>query len=492
MYANHPKMAKKWSAHTKDKNLPDRVEELAFAATQGPVELALAEVVQNKSIALVIVNSSIPGKNICNFIRSLTPDRTRVIVCSTNSSVPGSFEKLLRASMPDCEKKIRVMDYSGSSLSDILNSAQRNKHYSTTQALEIFCDQSIASSFNHDVNSGSLKFDPTVIRIIPTKIPVDSSDDIKKAILSNDRSAQHRVLDPHVFSSPESLADFKSNISESFLIEAKFTAQSVIPMLVALKMIYPNTEALGEGHNGIAFQSVDPNKIVKVTAQQAEVKTAQKVIGRNIPGIVKVFNIKKLETVHSRANAATEVWAIEIEKLHHLPEDVQEKLDDTMSDLLEQYFTNSHSGPTDFAKFITRQDVMQTLNSVVPGIDVIFRSAKAIGFVPDVKGGNVMLNSSNKPTLSDIGPLTDLQEYKNNFLKKVTSAGNKKLNEFGTGSPGSGANGPANMKGSNSSSWSTGVLALKDPKNHVPEDENADENDRALDWGPGRVAGSSF
>jgi len=71
-------------------------------------------------------------------------------------------------------------------------------------------------------------------------------------------------------------------------------------------------------------------------------------------------------------------------------------------------------------------------------------------------------------------------------------SGQGMLREFGTGAPGSGAAGPATMRGSNSSSWSNGRGALKAPQNHVPEDENERDADRALDWGPGRITGASI
>lgn len=703
------------------------LESLALAASQGPVQLALAEAdARQNSTAMVVVPGSAPGKNVCSFVRSLVQERSKLIVVAQNDGLPaGNFERMMRASMPDVEKKLRIMDASGPSLADAINSAERNRHYRPSQALEIYCDPEVARGFQQEITDGSLKFDPTVIHIVPTKVPLDASDDIEKAMEGGDESAMHRVLDPHVFSSQDAISDYRQALlhTEGLVKEmAAFTAQSVLPDLIDAGLVPPSTqEELGEGHFGMVFPSTDPAKVIKVTAQKDEADNARRLMGRTYPGIARVFDAQQLRTVTTRGGKGVAVWVITLERLKPLDPRQQDALSDAMQDIWDEYVSGGLMSGYDYRAFM--QQNIPRLEKAVPGISAIVKSAQAAGFTADINAGNIMLNAANKPVLADVGPMGGLDEaidriveaivrefltdiaddkqtaiaivkdvvrknrallkargvdvagaqmlgagangvawklrsnrvlkvttddaeahvaahikgkrfkhvftiydvwafpgtfnghhvyglvteeglekpdnqeqkefdwmvetlerfakiadvnleddlklvlqtmmssdrlaaenkrvlleyvkkfdlvgmmadmkrlgvladlHSGNFMRRpdgtfviidigtggsqesakppfiegqnifdieVPSLDNGQLNEFGTGSPGSGAAGPPRMKGSNSSSWSTGVLALKDPKNHVPEDENEDEADRAMDWGPGRVSGTSF
>jgi hypothetical protein len=167
------------------------------------------------STAMVVVPGEPPGKNVCGFVRNLVGSRTKVIVAAQQGSLaPGQFERLLRASMPDCEKKLRVMDC-GPSIADAVSSAERNRHYAPSQALEVFAPKAQTDAFTQEVQGGSLQFDPTVIMVTPSEIPTDDVEGIRKAVQGEDLAAMHRVLDPHVFSDQNALQKYKDAIGGS-------------------------------------------------------------------------------------------------------------------------------------------------------------------------------------------------------------------------------------------------------------------------------------
>lgn len=188
---------------------------------------------RQNSTAMVVVTADPPGKNVCSMIRNLVVNRTKLIVVAQPGSLaPGGFESLLRASMPDVEKKLRIMD-AGGSLADAVSSAERNRHYRPSQALEVFCDEQDGRNFAQEIRDGSLKFDPTVIQIRPMEIVSDDSEAIMSAISGEDLSAMHRVLDPHVFSNQDALKNYKAAAggaaNESLIegIKQKFPGQQM-------------------------------------------------------------------------------------------------------------------------------------------------------------------------------------------------------------------------------------------------------------------------
>lgn len=449
---------------------------------RGPFGL-LAEAGRENSTAMVVLPGEPPGKNVCAFVRSLVVDRSKLIVVAQHGSLrPGDFERLLRASMPDCEKKLRIMD-SGGSLADAVSSAERNRHYRPSQALEVFCDPQSARNFSQEIRDGSLKFDPTVIRIQPQEIPRDDGASIAKAVRSDDSDAMHRVLDPHVFSNQDSIADYAAALQQERVIR-EFLSDISPSRDIAIQVLHDivsdamgddsdGLQYLGTGRNGSAYRHPD-GFIVKVTTDEIEARSATRLEGLEPDHLGHIFAVTPV---------SEGIWVIIQEDLERLPKDLAEQFDVAM-EILEGLGVIDCLNEGRIDRVVQRLATFEDRKTAGGAIDIMRRFGVAgmcyelteLGLTGDFHSGNVMLRSGS-PVLVDLGTPGD-------------DPGS--INEFGTGAPGSGANGPAQMRGSNSSSWASGQLALKRPENHVPEDENATERDSALDWGPGRVSGASF
>lgn len=450
--------------------------------------VALREAGRQNSVALVVVGNGPPGRKTCALVRSLSKDRSRLIVVSQSTGMqPGSFERMLRASLPDCEKRLRVMEAQGR-LVDMIASAERNKHFSPKQALEVFCDSRLAQPYGHDSTELGLTFDPGLVSVRPINVPVDDSDAILSAIRGQDQSAQHRVLDPHIFSNPAGLAQFKSaalgqaseSLMREFLADISSDREDAISTLrdmLAAHFDVDSLSYLGSGRNGSAYRHPD-GFVLKVTTDPIEVASARRLVGSSPRHLGRVFGIKQL---------SARVWLLVQEDLDRLSDDDREEFDLSMEviegqgamdalncgDLARVVEVLAHAPPPARGSIEMAISVMRRFG--VPGMCSDMRS---LGLTGDFHSGNVMLRG-DRPVLIDLGTPGD-------------APGTGPIREFGSGAPGSGAAGPATMRGSNSSSWSNGRGALKSPANHVPEDENADEQDHALDWGPGRVSGASF
>ena len=192
---------------------------ISIASSRGRIALAeaiaaLSEAGRLNNAALVIVPAEPPGKQLCSFIRKMIPLYSKVIVAalqSTGRLAPGNFDRLLRTSMPDAESKIKVIDSSGS-VGEIIQQAEANGLYAKGHSLQVFCDNQLARNFEQEISDGSFKLDPTTISVNPVDIPKDDADAILKAVNDKDLSAMHRVLDPHVFSSPEGVPEFRTGM----------------------------------------------------------------------------------------------------------------------------------------------------------------------------------------------------------------------------------------------------------------------------------------
>ncbi len=461
--------------------------------------MALHEIGRQNSTALAVVPGDPPGKNICALIRSLSQDRSRLVVVAQDGSLPpGSFERMLRASLPDCEKRIRVID-EGGTLTDMIASAVRNKHYSPKQALEVFCDAQLAQGFGHGAAALSLGFDPGLVSVRPIRIPVDDSNAIMHAIQVQDASAQHRVLDPHLFSNPEGMATYRNAVlgtSESrrptpiieFLTDIASSRELAIAHLRDLLSAevddIEGLQYLGSGRNGSAYRSPD-GFILKVTTDPQEARSAGILAGLHVDHLGRIYSVKGI---------AEGVWLIEQEDLDRLPPGLREEFDLAMEAMeLSGGMDSLNEGRALEALMASNASISRPLSRFVAEVfrrfDVIgmCREMRALGLTGDFHSGNIMLRGSS-PVLTDLGTPGDAPVSENGVL----GGDRQRIDEFGTGAPGSGASSPATMRASNSSSWSNGRGALKAPQNFVPEDEEADEGDYALDWGPGRVTGASF
>ncbi|HEU5118647.1 MAG TPA: hypothetical protein VFT74_18765 [Isosphaeraceae bacterium] len=638
---------------------PELMQLLApFVKKKAPVREAALK--RNNSVAMVIVPGEPPGRNVCAFVRSLVQDRSRVIVVAQSGRLaPGNFERMMRASMPDCEKKLRIMDASGPSLADALNSAQRNHHYSPSQALQVYCDQQTARGFQQEVSDGSLKFDPTVINIVPSRIPSDAGEDIVRAVKGGDESAMHRVLDPHIFSSQEGLGDYKQALlhTEGVIREAtrwqNFMANTKLqtipweldnyvegieqwekelpddmglrgPIYCSIVLLSaaefskrtkrgnPQTAGWMVDCEIFMVEPDDPGyplwffhsekrfaDIEQARAQVEKLKTfvdsktllelerypksgkiamskfesllregiKRKFPGEKLyvhfssrpkpprvpnrsmnfmssggpPGIyaypmdaamtyasdrtdayvlrprVEVLDVMKytreqLERDIQRLSGMVDLsrslrlWSrYEREvvrtgppfaKLWYLLSRIPRAGDEYPPGVQETAFGNPQLGRELLLKlgYSAIEDSIGIIYGTEPK-QVLFLTDESFEVIDHVQNPETFRSHETQRELVERlvdEVLREFLEEGNIFDIEVPSLDGGRLNEFGTGSPGSGANGPVQVRASNSSSWASGQLALSDPRNHVPEDENEEESDRALDWGPGRVSGASF
>ncbi len=499
--------------------IDDMVE---MASTVGPT--ALAEVLsiveaQENSTAMVVVPGTPPGKNLCNFIRQMIDQRTKVIVVAQQRDLkPGNFERLLRASMPDCEKKLRIMD-AGDSLVDAINGAERNRHYRPQQALQVVCDQQLGDSFQQEIRSGNFKFDPTVISIQPTTIPSDDAGDIQNAVRAGDEVAMHRVLDPHVFSDPDSLADYKAALSErlqrEFLTDIAASddegmeilrdiVRKNASLLRARGVDVKGAKFLGNGSNGGAWK-LRNNKVLKVTTDDAEANVAVHLKGKRFKHVFQVYDVWAFPGQYNGHH----VYGLITEGGLEEPDTYEQRQFDWMVTTLDKFAEQADVNMEDDMRS-TLQTMMASdmaaeskkeLLQFVKAYDLIGMMAdmKKLGVQADLHSGNFMRRPDGTFVIIDIGTGGSQDSAKPPFMEgdelwdiNVPSLDGGELNEFGTGAPGSGINGSTTMRGTNSSSWSSGKLALKDPRLNVPEDENEDENTWALDWGVGRTSGASY
>ncbi len=524
---------------------------LEMASSHGPVALeqVMSEMRESSgrehSTGMVVVPGEPPGKNTCAFIRKITAERSKMIVVAQGGSLQaGAFESMLRASMPDLEKKLRVVD-GGGSLANAVNSAERNRHYRPNQALEVFCDQQAARGFAQEIRDGSLKFDPTVITVTPQTIPTDDLEAIRSAVKGNDLAAMHRVLDSHIFSSQQGIQDYRAamfsgpqeSVVREFLTDLHDDEETAKGQLVQIVKDNRNLLAsrgiqvkgakyLGTGSNGSAWQLADGN-VLKVTTDDAEAHVAAHIKGKQF---------KHIFTIH-------DVWAFPGQyNGHHVyglltegglvkPSDQDRNDFNWMVGMLEMVYEDSDKdlwageirkvlqGLMDWDgedwsfRNLTRQ-IKAQLSTIKPkvlglvkkfGLAGMMADMKKLGYAPDLHAGNFMQRPDGTYVIIDIGTGGDQESQKPPFKGEqkvvefnVPSLDIGQVNEFGigSGSPGSGMNGSAQMRGSNSSAWSGGMQVLVDPDMHVPEDDNESERTGALDqdirgggldWGGTRV-----
>lgn len=487
MYANHPRMARRWSQHTATPVLPDRVSDsLELAACYGDtaraqLEASLIEASRPSSLAMAVIPGDAPGRRVCAFLRDLSRGRTRLLVAAQGSELePGVFERMLRASMPDCESRIFAMEV-GPSLAEAISTAEMNDEYESGQALEVFCSPPLAVAFQSELSHGGGIVDPTVISINPQRIPMDDHGAIVAAVEAGDQRRMRDLLDPHVFSSGLSVAEFRRGLVREFLSDISPSRELAIRTLRDILAAevgggIDDLQYLGTGRNGSAYRHPD-GFIVKVTTDPMEARSAGQLVGASPNHLGRIFSVRPV---------ADGVWMLIQEDLEPLPDDLSQEFDEAIDglsergalDLLNQGRLAEAMGSLMDNPRSTASHDAGRIGTVLRRFGVVgmCRELRELGLTADFHSGNIMLRGGS-PVLVDLGTPGD-------------DPG--RIDEFGTGSPGSGANGPPQMRGSNSSSWASGQLALKRPENHVPEDENASERDSALDWGPGRVSGASF
>lgn len=490
--------------------------------------VAAIEEQRENSTAMIIMPGTPPGRNVCAFIRKFAADRSKLIIVAQGSDlIPGSFERMLRASMPDVEKKLRVMDSGGPSLADSLNMAERNRHYRPSQALQVFCSSEQAPGFTQEIRDGGLKFDPTVITVQPTQIPKDSADDIRRAVESGDNAAMHRVLDPHVFSDQNAIHDYSQallhesrlvdEVLHEFLRDIASSKQRGAERLARIAnqnqellrkrgIDIDGAEWLGRGNNGIAFKLRD-NRVLKLTTDDAEAHVASFIKGKKFKHVFTIYDVWAFPGTFSRdsKSPAHHVYGLVTEADLEKPDQHEQDQFDWMVETLEQYAEVADVNLEDDLRAVLQammssglapENKRQLLQYVkdfdLPGM---MADMKRIGAMADLHSGNFMRRPDGTFVIIDIGTGGEDQETskppfiegQNIFDIVVPTLDGIRLNEFGSGSPGSGMSGTPQTRGSNSSAWASGRLALTDPRNHVPEDEEEDsEESNTIGWGAGR------
>jgi hypothetical protein len=452
---------------------------------------------RSNSTAMVIVPGEPPGKNLTGFIRTLIPDRTKVIVVAQPGSLgPDAFERLLRASMPDAERKLRIID-GGQSIVAAVQSALRSRHYSPGQALEVYADPGLVRSFSQEVSGGMLDFDPTVILAVPTEIPTDDVEGIRQAIGSEDVDAMHRVLDPHLFSDASSLQRYKDALRAESIVREFFTdiapsRELGIQRLDAILRSelgdsFTDLEYLGSGRNGSAYRTLD-GLIIKVTTDPVEAESANVLVGKQCEYIHRIYAVNQIEE---------NVWMILQEGgLERLPPQYCEEFDLAV-EIIEAIGAGKalRDGDAESVKEIMVRSGHRDLCALVVevmmkfGVGGMLRELRELGLSADFHSGNIMLRDG-RPILIDIGISGD-----DPGEQKCPSDGDMQVHEAGVqAAPQAGPR--SQMRGSNSSAWAGGRLVLSKPEQHVPEDENATEDDfrldqnivgGGLDWGGGLV-----
>lgn len=370
---------------------------------------------RENSTAMVILPGEPPGKNTTGLIRRLVQDRTKLIVVTQQGSLPvGDFERLLRASVPDVEKKLRIMD-GGASVAAAVDSAERNRHYRPSQALEVFADEQLTRNFTQEVHDGGLNFDPTVIMVHPTPIPTDDVEAIRKAVTGDDLDSMHRLLDPHIFSDADSLQVYKDvlrggqarteSLQREFLTDIAPSRDLGIKKLDAMLRAelgdhFDELEYLGSGRNGSAYRTPD-GLIIKVTTDPKEAESAERLQGERC---------EYIHHIHEVTQVSENVWIILQEGgLEKLPAQYREEFDLAME--IVEVIGAGHAlrmGDAEGVREVMvnsgHTELCMLVAEVMKKFDVggMLHEIAELGLSADFHSGNIMLREG-RPVLTDLG-----------------------------------------------------------------------------------------
>lgn len=421
-------------------------EVLAAALLRGAAAFcearALVEAGRESSTAMVIVPGTPPGKNVCAFIRRLVGDRSKLVVAAkTGDLSPGSFETMLRASMPDVEKKLRVMDV-GDSAAEAVMSAERNRHYRPSQALEIFCTDEDARGFAQEVRGGHLNFDPSVISTVPTQVPSDDPGAILGAVERDDVDALHRVLDPHIFSSPDGLARYQSAMEGT----SQRQRQDEGHLREGPWEEFFATKRLGEFPWEEDPDGEDPSgQKGPIEKWEKRIRLYDKGLNRVGDWIICGLTVDSMATwsrATGRGNPSTAGFMVDCEILSQK----------------EPFGPERH-----FIYHVERRfSDVATARTYAARLRSFIDSKTLDGLSRQPRSGKMSMSKFERiktPAGAGVGPVNEL-------------VGTQAAPQAGPQSQ---------MRGSNSSAWSGGRLVLKKPENFIPDDENESERDRALD-----------
>lgn len=141
---------------------------------------------------------------------------------------------------------------------------------------------------------------------------------------------------------------------------------------------------VGHGAAGIAYQNGDPNTIIKLTRYQSEAKNAYRLMGKDIPCCVKVFDVHQV--------AQQGVWQITLERVRPLSEEEIE-----IFDLFFMYGRKSLSYLTDnYEKSLVKKYFNE--------YDQLRKCLHANGVADaDAQGDNLGRKSNGQLCLLDVG-----------------------------------------------------------------------------------------
>jgi hypothetical protein len=478
---------------------------------------------RNSSVMMLVVEPSIPGKNLVGFIRQLSTDRSRIVVgvLSRRKQVVSAFGRALLASLPDVQKKLHFVEADPRSLRQTVDAAIAEKAYRSGQVLEIVAEGEVAAEYQRDISSWNSEVDNSVMVVRPMTVPQDDQDAIRKALSSQDLQSMHRVLDPHMFSDRSSLNLFKqavgpllhrpepsvkefSNLDErtinEFLTDVAPSRKEGQQLLTKLMkgsrallsrrgLDIAGASYLGTGSNGSAWKLRD-GRVLKITTDDAEARIGKLLQGMKLRHVSTVYDVWAFPDTYN----GHRIYGLVTEEGLQKPTEGEREAFDDVIEILEDSYDGADLDLArgDIKKVLDglmRSKMSNTVKAIalrgVKEFDLvgICSDLKRLRVLGDIHSGNFMARGDGTFVLIDIGTAGDETDNRPPDLELDDDVPDDRrpMVEMGSGSPASGMNGPMRMRSSNSSSWALGRFALKDPKNFIPEEDAEDEGHRGFD-----------
>lgn len=363
---------------------------------------------------MVVIPCDPAGRNVCAWLRRYAGQHSKLIVVGMPGSMrPGDLERVLRAQMPDVEKKLQVIDQDegdGKTVSDAIEAAQAQGIYDAGEVLTVYCDSRAAASFAMEIRAGQLDLDPTTIT---TKVvPIPKDDGLEDALASGDPNRLRAVLDPHIFTDPADLEDVRrilvgESVVREFITDIAPTRELGIQVLHDLLsqklssagMDIHDMEYLGSGRNGSAYRTPD-GLVLKVTTDPNEAMSARRLVGKPC---------EYIHLIHGVTSLSERVWLLAQEgDLEKLPEAYHEEFD-TLVAIAEAAGAGEALRRGDIRSVITAIDESDVeLGQMFCegadrfGLGGMCDEVARLGLSADFHSGNIMLRSG-VPVLTDLG-----------------------------------------------------------------------------------------
>lgn len=248
---------------------------------------------------------------------------------------------------------------------------------------------------------------------------------------------------------------------------------------------------LGAGNNGAAWELAD-GRVLKVTTDDAEAHVASHLRGKQFKHVFTIYDVWAFPGQHNGHHVYGLVTEAGLVKPS--PEE-RGDFDRMASTLVGVEQAMGQAMETDFRGTlrylmadpdVTPQEKQATLLAVkrfdVPGM---MADMKRIGYATDMHSGNFMKRPDGTFVVIDIGTGgSDQDSAKPPFLEGHLGPDGR-LSEVGIlGAPQAGPR--SQLRGAASGAWAGGKMVLADPKDHVPVDDEDEEN-RYLDQGGGSI-----